>query len=521
MRVRAWLGFAALATIAGVLHELGVLPLIGWVPRPTGDATVPWLLALLVAGHGVQLAVPPRYRSATLLATSLACGLVVSVPFTAFGVGWTLAYRRILWSRLRPAITILFPIFTLAALVALADAADAPARVAAHPWLATVCALFALNWFLRALVVWHEARSGAPQPPVIDVLGYFLFAPYALIPPYMLALPRLALVREGVTRLDPAVQRSGLRWLSYGVALQAALTVVDRLGLSPVRAHLDALQAGDWARAVPLAIVVYPVWAVVTACAAGALLVGLTRSFGVAMGPAFQAPLLARGVADWWRRYNTHFRDLLVDLFWLPIALRYRRRPILLGYLGCAAVFLLGSVPLHWVRPAAELSTPWSFPWNIAAECVVMTLLVGTSLALEHRRKRRRTARTSSPLRTVLIVARTWLAICAVTYALGYGVQYQVRFAPWLALSARLDAVTAPAEAAALIRGLERVVAEHPREPARRAALARALALAGRTDDARHQLALAHAFAAAPTTTLADVRALARADAAIRTLDQE
>ena len=52
MRVRAWLGFAALATLAGGLHHLGVLPLRGWVPRPTGDATVPWLLALRLAIGG-------------------------------------------------------------------------------------------------------------------------------------------------------------------------------------------------------------------------------------------------------------------------------------------------------------------------------------------------------------------------------------------------------------------------------------------------------------------------------------
>ena len=64
------------------------------------------------------------------------------------------------------------------------------------------------------------------------------------------------------------------------------------------------------------------------------MLLGLTRCFGVAMTPAFRAPLCADGVADWWRRYNIHFRELLVDLFWYPVAMRFRRRPIVAGYVG-------------------------------------------------------------------------------------------------------------------------------------------------------------------------------------------
>ncbi|MBK7073427.1 MAG: hypothetical protein IPH44_14105 [Myxococcales bacterium] len=149
-RLIRWASFAALALAAGALHRLGVVSLLGWAPRPFGEELVPILLGLLVIGHGALLAVPARLRGEALLLTSLACGLLVSAAFTAFGVAWTLAYRRVLWSGARPAVTVLFPIATLLALFALADATHFPAWTAAHPWTSMVSYLFALGWFLRA-----------------------------------------------------------------------------------------------------------------------------------------------------------------------------------------------------------------------------------------------------------------------------------------------------------------------------------------------------------------------------------
>ena len=505
-RVSRWLAFAALMAAAGVLHRHGLAPLTGWVARPFGEARVPLLLGLLVAGHGALLLAPRRARSPVLLAVSLACGAVACWQLVVGGVLWCLALRRVLWSGARPALTILFPIATVIAVIALADASRAPAWVAAHPWLWTVSVLFATSWFLRALVVWHEVRTGAPRPRAVELLTYFLFAPFALAPPYMLALPRLALVSDGVAALDPAVQRSGLRWLAYGLALQVALALALRGGVD-VDGRLEAaLRAGDWWLAAPLLLLRYPGYVVVAGVAGGALLVGLTRSFGVAMGPAFRAPLLADSVADWWRRYNTHFRDLLVDLFWYPIALRYRRRPVLAGFLGCAAVFLLGNVPLHWPRQAALDGWPWAFPWGVLAECLVMVALVGTSLVLERRRRPVAPWWTRWRRR-----ATTWVAVCFAAVVVGYHLDYRQRAAPWEEVLARVDEARTADEAAALVPALEEQVGRQPLAVARRAVLARTLALAGRTDEADRELALARALPG--LRRLADTWELVRAEA--------
>jgi D-alanyl-lipoteichoic acid acyltransferase DltB (MBOAT superfamily) len=56
------------------------------------------------------------------------------------------------------------------------------------------------------------------------------------------------------------------------------------------------------------------------------ILVGMVRVLGIDLGPSFDQPLRSASVLEWWRRWNTHFRDLLVELFYYPVVMRLRRR---------------------------------------------------------------------------------------------------------------------------------------------------------------------------------------------------
>ena len=493
---------AAAVMVAGALYGVGVVTLVAWAPRPVDDDAVPWLLATLVAGVGAVAATPPRWRLHVMLIASVAAWALVSPAVIAFGVPWALGFRAIVWSRWRPAVTVLYPVATLIAVLVAADAAHFPRLVAARPWLWVIAHAFAISWFLRALVVWHEARTGALRPTGVEVLTYFFLAPFAVVPPYMLALPRLRTVVDGVRQFDPAVVRTAVPWLGYGLAVQAALAAAGALAVDPQAHLIAALRAGAWARALPLAIVVYPVRAVFEACGAGALVLGLVRACGVPMLPAFDRPLLARSVAEWWRRYNTHFRGLLVDLFWTPTALRLRRHPVLAGYAGCAAVFLLGSVPLHWPKQAALHASPWSFPWSTLAESAIMTIVVGTALALERRRRGR--AAAPGRARAWLERGRTWAVVCVAILAVGYQIDYRVRIAPYERLAARARAIASAADAAALVAPLEAAVDERPSDPLRRVTYAQVLIVAGEPVRGLRQLAIAAAFAT--RSELADAR---------------
>lgn len=522
-RLRAWLGVAAMATVAGLLHHLGAVGLIAWAPRPYDERLVPWLLALLVVGHGALTLTPAHQRLTVMGALSAIAWWLVCPAIVVGGAAWAWLYHRLLWSRAPRAVALAWPIATLLAVLAAADAAHFPGLVGRHPALWIIATTFALGWFLRALALWHEARSGLPRPAALDVIVAFGLAPFALVPPYMLALPKLATVQDGVRALAPATVRSGVRWLAYGLAVSTSLWVLGRLDLDPQAHLIDALRARAWAEAVPLALVVYPIRAVYEACGAGALVLGLVRCFGIAMAPAFDRPLLARDITDWWRRYNTHFRGLLVDLFWTPVALKLRRRPILAGYLGAAAVFLAGSVPLHWPKQAALHGSPWTFPWSTAAESAIMTVLVGTALAVARRRRRPRAVGALEPhrpgqdgLRAALVRwgqrAATWAMVCGAVLMIGYQVDYRVRVAPWERLAARAAAITDRAEAAALVPAAQAAVAERPFATDRRAVLARLLLATGEVRGALAELATASRFATRPA--LARARASPRGRAA-------
>lgn len=494
-RLPRWLAFAVLAAAAAALHDAGWAPLLSWAPRSYGDELVPILVAILVAGQAARLLAPPPLRPLVVLGVSLACGLVATPLATVLGALWALAYRRLLWSSAPPWLALAFPIATLVGVLAAADAAHFPDFAAANPWTAALASVFVFVWFLRALVVWTEARQGAARPRRIDVLAYFLFAPFTLVPPYMLALPKLSLVTAGLVTEDPAVERSGLRWLLYGLCLQAVTAELAHRGLDFHQTVEPALRAGDWT-AFPLLVANVPIRGVLDAVGRGAVLVGLTRCFGVPMGPAFHAPLLARGIADWWRRYNTHFRDLLVDLFWYPVVLRLRRRPVLAGYLGCAAVFMVGSAPLHWPKPAALSGSPFSFSWGIGAECAVMTMMVGTALALERRRSRLPPAAPPGLVRVWSHRVATWVVVCATMVGVGHFGDYLVRIRPWEQVSVEVARVRSGEDAAALVPRLRSLVDQQPRVPERRRALARALSLAGNHREAARQRALADQFEA-------------------------
>jgi hypothetical protein len=486
-RLARWLAFAALAATAALLHAAGWASLRSWAPRSYGDELVPVLLALLVAGQGARLLVRPAARPLVVVLLSLTCGLVATPIATCLGTLWALAYRRLLWSRAPASVGLAFPIATLVGVVAAADAAHFPDFAASNPWTGALASVFIFVWFFRALVVWTEVRQGAPRAGRVDILAYFLFAPFTLIPPYMLALPRLSLVTAGLATEDASVERSGLRWLLYGLGLQAATAGLARLGLDFHQTVEPALRAGHWT-AFPLLVANVPLLGVLDAVGRGAVLVGLTRCFGAPMGPAFHAPLLARGIADWWRRYNTHFRDLLVDLFWYPVVLRLRRRPVLAGYLGCAAVFVAGSAPLHWPKQAALTGSPFSFSWGTAAESVALTVLVGTALALERRRSRRPPAPPPGAARVWGHRVATWVLVCATMVGVGHFGDYLVRIRPWEEVAASTDPADLPR--------LRRLVAEKPRAAERRRALARVLVLAGDLGGAAHQRRLADTFEA-------------------------
>jgi len=477
---QAWATLGLLAALA-VLGATGVLPLLGWTERMFPRTRYPYLFAAVGAGYlGLRLASTPAWRRLSWLAAGGAAGALVDPGFTALTVLWSLAYAHVLRAKVAARWKHLFLAATFAGLV-IAVNRDLFPGVAEHPFIERWGYLFALGLGLRALWLHHELTvAGFPRVPVADVVAAFLCAPLFVILPYMLAIPRFGQVREALSARRPALEAQGLRLIALGMLWALAAEVV-RQALAPGPLFEGMLRARRIGEAALLALPFYPMWQVLNMLGNALILAGLLRLYGVDIAPSFDRPLLAESLTEWWRRWNTHFRDLLVDLCYYPVVLRLRRRPVLGIVLGCFAVFVVGSTLLHWLVKAYFVAgTARQLPLGLLAENLSMGLFVAIALVLERRRVRALSTHWLARWRRRLT---TWMLVWLSVVGINYGLSWQLETRPReraLARAAEIRALVSAGrctEAVAAARAARPQIAHVHRLAPRHAALAVAYTL--------------------------------------------
>lgn len=420
----AWFDRAAmLALLLGavvVLADAGVLSLLAWTERCVPISRYPALfVGYFLTWLGVRAAAGPRTRRAVLLAGSLVCAAIFDAAFLVLSLIWIAALHRILFgaSRRRVAHALAFVLASYAALAVACNRDLWPGFIAAHGEVARWGYLFAIAYTFRIAWLLHQVHvQRTPRMPLADVVTYFVFAPFFVIVPYMLAIPRCDQFRAGLDRHDPAIERSGLRMIAWGIALGVGAALLAQV-YDPRQAAYAAARAHDYAAALRHAVIWYPGIAILDGATTAAILIGMVRVLGIDLGPSFNRPLLSRSVTEWWQRWNTHFRDLLVAIFYYPVVLRHRRTPVRATVLGCAAVFLVGSVLFHWPKTYFRAGSFAAFPAGTAAESAVMFVIVAIALVRE---QRRRLAPRPHPITGALT---TWALVFLAVIAVGYGVQ--------------------------------------------------------------------------------------------------
>ncbi len=406
--------------LAGLLAALWLLvdgghaSLLAWTERCFPVSRYPLLFAAyFLTWLGVRAARGPAGRRAAILTGSLACGAVFDVGFLLASLAWIALLHRVLFSRSPRRVTHAW-IVVVVTFLALAVACNRdlwPDLVDERPWLARWGYVVAVGYTFRVAWMIHQVRVGGTRAlPLVDCVTYLVFAPFFVIVPYMMAIPRCDRFCAGLDRHDLAVERSGLRMVAWGLALTLAEVALLRVYPPSSRAYA-AWQAGDHARALLHGLLSYPPYGILHATAIAAILVGLVRVLGIDLGPSFDRPALARSVTEWWRRWNTHFRDLLVDLFYLPVVMRHRRRPVRGIVAGCASVFLVGSVLFHAPKYYFHHGRTGALPIGILAESLVMFVVVALALVRERRPGARPPGRVAGALTTWIIV---FAAVCLV-----------------------------------------------------------------------------------------------------------
>ena len=499
----------ALLALLCWLAERHVVSLLAWTARVFPISHYRWLLLLYLAGCLALAVSRPIWRRAILLALSLATAAVFSLAFLALSVAWIWLYHRVLMARVRTRWKIAFVALTFAGWTVACDAALFPRFLAGHPAVGVFGYVFAVGYTFRIVWVLHELhQTDFPRVPLLDLLLYLLFAPFFIVIPYMFVIPRFGRFREGLDQPRPEVARSGLRALAVGIAIEVAVHFACRL-YAPDQAFQQALRQHHWLWIWPLGLLRYPIYAVLSTIGGAGILLGLVRILGIDVAPAFVRPLGATSVTEWWRRWNVHFRDLLVNVCFYPVMLRLRRRPYLAIVAGTAAVFLVGSTLMHGLtKHYFRYGSHLRLPLDHLTENAAMTIIVAAALCLEQRR-RRRPARPPGSLRRLAGLGVTYSLLLASVVVLGNGATYLREVAPRERLHGRGEAARAlaaagyPADAFALMAPalpeLRRQIAHQPRDPGRRLELAWALALgpASFRAEASRETETAAGFAAA------------------------
>jgi D-alanyl-lipoteichoic acid acyltransferase DltB (MBOAT superfamily) len=206
--------------------------------------------------------------------------------------------------------------------------------------------------------------------------------------------------------------------IALGIVLSGATWAVREL-YGPSALALESVAGGDYGPAFVHGFFSYMLEHLLLALAIASVLVGMVRVLGIDLGSSFDQPLRSESVTEWWRRWNTHFRDLLVELFYMPIVMRFRRRRKLAVVLGCISVFLVGSTLFHFPNHFFKHGN-LTFPIGVFAESIVMCTLVAISLV------RNREHRPRSLARRVARVASTLVLVYVTVVVIGRGVQRAV-----------------------------------------------------------------------------------------------
>ncbi len=417
----------ALISVLCALEAAGLTRLRGWSDIDPERSYV-LLFAAYVVTWLVVREVRVGGRRFVLLAGSVGTACLFDPWFAAGSIAWVVAFHASVFAggTPRPGRGLVFALASFGGLAIVCSRDLWPELLDSHPELGRWGYWFAMAYTFRIAWLLHQVRLQRTTLPLCDVVIYFVFAPFFVIVPYMLAIPRCDRFCAGLDVHDPAVERSGLRLLTWGIALTLAAGVLH-LVYDPRAAFVAGLRARDLGAIALHSLPAYPLHAVLETCASAAILVGMVRLLGIELGPSVRMPLLAQSITEFWRRWNTHFRDLLVELFYVPVVMRLRRTPERAIVVGCVSVFVVGSVLFHLPKHYFRYGSIDPPNLHIVVENVVMCVIVTVALLREAREAKARIVRPPpSHAGAALRIVRTWIVLVVVVWYLGYASQYAV-----------------------------------------------------------------------------------------------
>ncbi|MCP4916434.1 MAG: hypothetical protein GY913_05880 [Proteobacteria bacterium] len=185
-----------------------------------------------------------------------------------------------------------------------------------------------------------------------------------------------------------------LRWRDAGKLAWSASHLLARLGLTLALPHLMLTERFVWSTDAT-----WQMWAAMDLYYLRLFLfrigqeqtsIAMSRFFGFDLRDNYENPLAARSYAEVWRRWNIHFRELLLALFYYPVLLRLHRRAprqkLRNVAIATAATFFghwLFILHSHWLRvPVDDAQGHVDMVVALAVYDLLQTTLVIAALAL-------------------------------------------------------------------------------------------------------------------------------------------
>ncbi len=307
-------------------------------------ALLGFFLAFVLVTVGVMRVLPGPYRKPALLVSSLLfgqlfldpviAGAVLTVTLLLFAIQWKLPPGR---PRLLAAAVLLGLVYLPFCLCGVVQE-----RAHAGPGFFVGNIVLLVIFFKRAVYFCYELHHGRIQRQgPVDFLVSFLSLPFLLGRAPILSHAHLA-ERQGP--IDGRALWSGAKTTLFALLHLGAMGLLAwRYFDVPMDAHLaevvHRIPYGELLLLMGLNYLAFYLFRY----GHDQLSIGAARLMGFAVDDNYVNPLAATDYADFWRRWNVHFRQMLVSMFYYPVVLwlsrRNPRRKALNVIGACTAVF--------------------------------------------------------------------------------------------------------------------------------------------------------------------------------------
>jgi len=335
-RAQAFLLLGALLAVTWLLHTSGFLYIVGGTGA-IGGRRLAFVLSLFYATALLCSALPAR-RFALLFLVSLAQLFVLYGPVRSTGALaiWIAFYAIV---NLVPSWWVKAPL-----LLALLAAPFVVARLRPDSaWMGIFLVThFASNFVLRSALYAYEATSKRELLRGAGLPGFLLCLIAAPLTAVKLAPIGFVVLHRGLRSSDdPALLPKGIRQIALGVLYLTIKEALGKTGVLPTyeqavgfAGELNCLSAFALCH-----LLLVRVFLDVTGHVH--LAIGMLRALGFDIPAGSDAPYRSRNVLDYWRRWNTYYRDYLLVLAYYPAVMALRKRPYFAVAVAGSLAFLL------------------------------------------------------------------------------------------------------------------------------------------------------------------------------------